>query len=72
MTVPTLTPIEGSSHIAAVGRDGDWLYVKFKNGGISRYKDAAHHHDAMCGADSVGKYFHANVRGKHDFEKVDE
>lgn len=56
-----MTPVK-SSNIAAVGRDGDNLHVRFTNGATHEYTGAGSHYDAMLKAPSVGKYFHTHVR----------
>ena len=69
-TPPTMTPLV-SSNIAAVGHDGDALWVQFKGGGLYRYPDAsADHHKAMVAAQSPGSYFHQRVKGFHSGERI--
>lgn len=71
MSDPTMTPVT-SSNIAEIGTDGDDLHVKFKSGAHWKYPGAASHHAEMLKPGvSVGKYFHANVRGKHDAQKIE-
>lgn len=68
------SPVNGSSNIVEVGHDPDAhvLEIKFKDGGIYRYAGVdADKHAAMLKADSVGKFFHANVKGTHKHTKVD-
>jgi len=70
MTVE-MTPVQ-SSNIKAVGKDGNKLRVNFHSGATWEYDDAAHHHAPMTTpGESVGKYFHANVRGKHAGRVID-
>jgi hypothetical protein len=72
MSDVTMTPVL-SSHIRAIGKDGDWLHIQFKSGHTWRYRDAAHHHDKMLQPDvSLGKYFHAKIRmnSNHPAEPV--
>lgn len=68
----TLTPVT-SSNIAAVGYDpaARTLTVQFKSGETWDYHDVApHHHDEMTKPQvSVGKYFHARIRGAHKATK---
>jgi hypothetical protein len=71
----TLTPVK-SSNIAAIGHQDGWLYVKFHPGkdGVSktwRYRDAAHHHDALIAAESPGRLFHRLVKGAYFGSLVD-
>lgn len=70
MPIPDLTPVK-SSNIEAVGHEGDTLYVRFKNSGTYAYKgvDAAKH-QALIGADSVGKYLAEHIRSKHEGVKL--
>lgn len=67
-----LRPVE-SSNIRAVGYDPAEraMEVQFKGGNHYRYKDVPpESHAALIGAESVGKHFHAHVRGKFSHEKV--
>lgn len=60
----SLTPVK-SSNIKAVGYDPQSraLTVEFHSGAQHRYDDVPpEHHQGLIEADSVGKYFHANVR----------
>ena len=69
-----LTPIKGSSNILEVGHDADTntLGVRFKDGKLYHYAGVdADKHAAMLKADSVGGFFHANVKNAHKFTKVD-
>ncbi len=69
-----LKPVK-SSNIAAVGYDPDdqTLHVKFKeSGAVYTYADVpADDHEALMGADSIGKHFHANIRSKFNGNKVE-
>lgn len=62
---PELTPLK-SSNIAAVGHDGEALYVQFRSGKTYSYPgvDAAHFR-AMIETDSPGSYFHKHVKSAH-------
>jgi hypothetical protein len=62
-----------SSNVAEVGYDADseTLVVLFHNGGMYAYDGVpATTFDQMVGAESVGKFFNTNVKGKYDFRKV--
>lgn len=62
-----LTPVE-SSHIAAIGYDAatQTLLVEFKGRGTTAYdKVPPDVHEAFMAAESKGKYFGTNVRGKY-------
>lgn len=70
MTV--LSPVT-SSNIAAIGHDPatNELHVQFKSGATHVFSGVtAEQHEAMRDAESVGKHFHAHVKGKFDSRKV--
>lgn len=53
------------------GWDGITAEVRFKGGSHYRYKAVpAEAHAALIGAESVGKHFHAHVRGQYEHEKI--
>jgi hypothetical protein len=61
-----------SSNIKSAGYDPatDTLEVEFANGSIYTYSDVSPAvYEAMIGAESPGKYFAANIRGKYPTEK---
>lgn len=67
---PPLTPVK-SSNLAAAGHDGEALYVQFRSGKTYRLAGAdASHLNALIGAESPGRYFHRNLKGKHKAEVV--
>lgn len=69
-----LVPVK-SSNIKAVGYDpaARSLTVQFNSGANHRYDDVSpEKHAAMMAADSIGSYFHANIRSAHPSSKVDE
>jgi hypothetical protein len=51
-----------SSMISAVGVKDSFLVVEFQNGDFYRYPDGAEHFSPLVLAESIGKYFHQNVR----------
>jgi len=62
-----------SSNIAEVGHDlaTDTLVVLFHHGGMYAYDDVPRSvYSQMISADSVGKFFIANVKGKYDYRKA--
>lgn len=68
-----LHPVK-SSNIAAVGYDSATreLRVKFSNGAVHSYADVpVATHLALVGADSVGRHFSANIRGKFTSQKLE-
>lgn len=47
------------------------LILDFKSGGSHKYSDVPKEiFDGILAADSAGKYFHANIRGKFNSERV--
>lgn len=68
------SPVTNSSNVLEVGHDPDknLLEVMFKGGGVYQYHGVdADKHAALMSADSVGSFFHANVKGAHKYTKVD-
>jgi len=67
-----LHPVE-SSNIAAVGHDPDTnrMVVQFKNGGLYEYPDVpVSEYQLLMSAESVGRYYSANIRGKYEGRKI--
>ena len=63
-----------SSNIRSVGYDEFLLVleIEFKSGAVYRYYGVpAEVHDELINAESVGKYFNANVKSKYSFLKVE-
>jgi hypothetical protein len=82
MTIPTMTPVEGSSQIKAVGQDGDHLFIEFhgfagKPSSVYRYwrkgDDGDHpttHHDTLLNVAKVEGFSagkHFNQNLRHAF-----
>ena len=62
-----------SSNIAEVGYEHGTLQVKFNNGGVFNYEGVEpKQYAAMMEADSIGKFLHSNIKGKHECEKVEQ
>lgn len=62
-----------SSNIGSVGYDSgsDTLEIEFINGGTYQYSGVPEGvYEGMMGADSKGKYFHANINKKYPFSKL--
>lgn len=59
-----------SSAISAVGVNEDNLIIRFHNGSMYSYKGASGLFDKQVGANSRGRYFNRNVRGKYPFVKL--
>ena len=69
----SLTPVK-SSNIRAVGYDhgSKTLTVEFNSGGKHRYENVSPEtHAGMMASDSVGRYFHANIRNARKSSKVE-
>ena len=67
-----MTPRPESSTIAAIGydRDNHLLAVQFKSGGTYHYLGVPPGaHTALVAAESVGKHFHAHIKGKYETVK---
>jgi len=67
--------VSNSSNVEQVGYDDQAsdLYIVFKGGGLYRY--AAVPLDvwqALQTAPSIGKYIHANIKGKYTSERLDK
>lgn len=55
-----------SSNIAAIGFNDTRLYIKFNNGRVYVYFDVPEGvYDQMTKAESVGKFFHSDVRNAY-------
>ena len=66
-------PVE-SSNLRSVGYDEFLLVleIEFKSGAVYRYYGVPSEvHDELINAESVGKYFNANVKSKYNFLKVE-
>ena len=62
-----------SSNIDSVGYDTENsnLYVKFIGSGTYEYANVPEHvYNDLLNADSVGKYFHANIRSSYSYKKI--
>lgn len=62
-----------SSNIDKVEYDADGLVLRvtFKNGGMYEYEGVLQEIvDEMLSADSVGRYFHSNVRMNYPYTKI--
>lgn len=68
MSLPTMTPVT-SSNIAAIGHDGEHLYVRFTSGKTYRYADVpAADHEAFANADSHGRHFNDHIKNSYTGE----
>ncbi len=66
------TPVS-SSNLSSVGYDPEslTLEIEFNHGGIYQYYEVPDHiHDELMGADSLGSYFHHNIKGVYSFGKM--
>jgi len=65
-----MTPVK-SSNIASVGYKDGKMQVQFKGGGLYSYNNVPESvFSDMKAAGSVGKYFHAKVKGVYPFTKI--
>ena len=65
------TPVS-SSNISAIGYDADsqTLEVEFTNGAVYSYSGVpSGEYEGFMGADSKGKYLHANIKDRYSFVK---
>lgn len=66
------TPVT-SSFIESIGYEGDVLEIKFKNGSVGRHTGVSvEDHAKLIGADSIGRHYGAEIRGKFPFTKVEQ
>lgn len=71
MTKPDMTPVK-SSNIHSVGYSPEEraLHVQFKSGAHYRYDGVSpQQHQALVGAESVGKHLNQNIIGKFQHTK---
>lgn len=62
-----------SSNLAEVGYDSDLetLEVQFKSGGVYQYFNVpAFMYERLMGADSIGRFFNAEIKGHYPEAKV--
>ncbi|MBK6960090.1 MAG: KTSC domain-containing protein [Gammaproteobacteria bacterium] len=66
------TPVT-STDIRAIGCDADsqTLEIEFNSGSVYDYAGVPQgEYDGFMGADSKGKYFHANIKNRYSFVKL--
>ncbi|PLZ99950.1 KTSC domain-containing protein [Fischerella thermalis CCMEE 5268] len=64
-----------SSMANAIGYDGDRniLQIEFHNGAVYQYSDIDQDTwQDLHQADSIGKFFNENVRGKYQYKRIDD
>jgi len=64
---PEMVPVK-SSNVEAIGYDagGSVMHVRFKGGKTYAHDSVSpRDHQAFMDADSKGKHYHANFKGKH-------
>ena len=62
-----------SSNVSSVGYDADsqTLEIEFNNGGVYQYSGVPESvYEGMMGADSKGKYIHANIKNTYPYSKL--
>lgn len=70
---PTMQPCK-SSQVKAHGHcaETNTLCVEYASGGRYHYAGvSAEQYADLCKAESVGKHLHANIKGKHKYEKAE-
>lgn len=61
-----------SSNIDRVGHHDDTLFIAFHHGGVYAYAAVPHSiFVSLLEAESVGKFFHAEIKGKYEYQKLD-
>ena len=69
--LPTMHEVK-SANISKMGAHQGTLYVQFSGGGVYKYPGAGHHLAEAMKAESVGKWFHANIKGRYNHALVDD
>lgn len=65
-----MIPVE-SSNIQSIGWEDMELYITFNSAITYVYYDVPEEvFEEMLDAPSQGKYFHANIKGKYDYDKA--
>jgi len=62
-----------SSNVSSVGYDANsqTLEIEFNNGGVYQYSGVPESvYEGMIGAESKGKYFHANIKNTYPYSKL--
>lgn len=61
-----------SSNINRVGYHNQTLYISFNSGGVYSYTEVPYLvFLEFLGAESAGKFFHARIKGRFDYQKLD-
>lgn len=67
-----MIPVD-SSNIESIGWDevDEELFITFNSGSTYVYSEVPKEvFDSMMNAESKGKFFHANIKGKYSYDKV--
>jgi hypothetical protein len=60
-----------SSNIYSVGFSKGILEIEFRSGGVYRYFDVPKHvYDELMDAESLGSFFHYNIKGNYEYERI--
>lgn len=60
-----------SSDIASVGYEGSTLHIRFNFGGLYAYYNVpASIYNGLLNANSKGRYFHANIKGRYGDTRI--
>jgi len=61
-----------SSNLDAVAMGEDTMYIRFNGGRVYAYTNISPTIYAdLIGADSVGRYFNANIKGHYEYEEIE-
>lgn len=61
-----------STNIRSIGHDGGTLEIEFSSGAIYQYGGvSAEEHQALLGADSIGRHFGQHIRPKFNGVRVE-
>lgn len=60
-----------SSNVKSIGWKDNTLFVQFKSGALYRYEAVSEpFYAALVSADSKGKFLHANIYGRYEYERI--
>lgn len=63
-------PVE-SSCLSSVGHQGTTLELEFRTGSVYAYAEVpADEYCALLAAPSLGRYFHAHIRGRYPYRRL--
>lgn len=60
-----------SSNLARVGYENGILHIEFNSGSLYAYYNVPERiYEGLMSASSHGSYFHANIKGIYDYERI--